>query len=167
LKAWEQRRTAGKQVLLNATGLILLVAYVLNLAALVPDSLGVVNCHSDVTGKGLEKFDLRLGEGVPLVVGSTKDSDYAVAHLQGNNNLRSSVRFASAVVQFLRDIGGVVRPSCDYDLTGQTFGYRPTLALAGLSATVDGSEMEFVTVYQQNGRLDASKFDGNPMDNRV
>jgi hypothetical protein len=70
-------------------------------------------------------------------------------------------------VQFLRDIGGVVRLSCDYDLARQTFSYRPTLALAGLSATMHGSEMEFVTIYQQNAGLDAAKLHGNPVDNRV
>jgi hypothetical protein len=167
LKAWQQRRTAGKQVLLNATGLILLVAYVLNLAALVFDSLCVVHCDRDVTGEGLEKFDLRLGEGVSLMVRSAEDSDYAIAHLQRNNNLRSSMGFAGSVVQFLGDIGGVVRPSCDYHLARQTFGYRPTLTLAGLSATMHGGEMELVTVYQQNAGLDAAKVHGNPVDYRV
>jgi hypothetical protein len=167
LKSRERRRIAGKQVLLNATGLILLVAYVLNLAALVLDSLCVVNCHSDVTCEGFEKFDLGLGESISLMVRSAEDSDDAIAHLQRNNNFRSSVRFASAVVQFLGDIGGVVRPSCDYHLAGQTFGHRPTLTLAGLSATMHGGEMELIPLYQQNAGLDATKLHRNPMDNRV
>jgi hypothetical protein len=70
-------------------------------------------------------------------------------------------------VQFLRDIGGVVRLSCDYDLSRQTFGYRPTLALAGLSATMHGSEMKLVTVYQENAGFDAAKLHGNPVNNRI
>jgi hypothetical protein len=98
------------------------------------------------------------------MVGSAEDSDDPIAHLQGNNDLRLSVRFASAVVQFLGDIGGVVRPSCDYHLAGQTFGYRPMLTLAGLSATMHGGEMELVTIYEQNAGLDAAKLYGNPVD---
>ena len=83
------------------------------MAALLLDFLRVVHRHSDVTGQGLEKFDLRLGKGIEFVVCGTEHADHAVAHLQRNEDLRAGLRFARVVVQFLRDIGSVVRPAGD------------------------------------------------------
>src|SRR3954466_3604424 len=101
------------------------------------------------------------------MVRSAEHPDYAVAYLQGNNNLRPSVGFAGAVVQFLRHIWCVVRLSGDYDLARQTFCHRPTLALAGLGAPMHRGEMELVTLYQQNAGFDPTKLPRNPADNRV
>ena len=51
LKAVEQWRTAGEEVLLDATGLLLLLVQVLYLAALMLDALRVIDRHRDMAGR--------------------------------------------------------------------------------------------------------------------
>src|SRR5512133_702691 len=70
-------------------------------------------------------------------------------------------------MQFLRNIGSVVGPAGGYDLTGQTFGYWPTLALPGLSAPMHRGEVEVVVLHQQNAGLDAAKFHSDAVDDGV
>src|SRR5207244_4578595 len=87
LKAGERRRSAWEEVLLDATGLVLLLVQVLYLAALMLDALRVIDRHRDMAGEGLQNFDLCAGEGVQIVVRRTEHPDDPVAHFQGNDDL--------------------------------------------------------------------------------
>lgn len=105
-------------MLLDATGLILLLVQVLNLTALMLDPLRVIDRDCNVTGEGLQDFDLRAGEGVEIVVRRAENTDNPVVHFQRNDNLRAGIRFACAVEQFLGDVGRVVGLAGGDDLGG-------------------------------------------------
>ena len=139
----------------------------LHLAPLILETLCIIDCHRNVAGKSLQDFDLCAGEGIYIMVRCPEDTDDLVAHSQGNDDLRAGMRFAGAVEQLLRHIGGIVRLPGGNDLGGQALCDRPAFTLVRLGAAVYGGQMEFIAVNQQNAGFDATKIHRNAVNDRV
>ena len=119
---------------------------------------GILHGDGDVRAESLEKAELRLAEGVEVVMGGAEDADQFTIHLKRDGDLGAGGGLAGNVIGVETDVRGIVQLTRGGNVSSHAlFANFQTMAAAEHRAAANTRQHEFVLLSIVKIKID---FDG-------